>query len=226
MDNLKLLKNLNVLYAEDSDAIRLEYVEILSKFFSNVYSAKNGLEALEIYEKNSIHVIITDNRMPIMCGLELVEEIRKDNDDVPIFITTSFSEKEELLQATRLKLVDYMIKPISYLDLKNTLSRCADELQKKSILDYPISENISYSPLTKSLKTDEEQHTLQLKESLLLELFLKYQGRIVTKDMIFHSVYNGEEMSEGGMKNLVLKLRQKLGGNLITTIRGSGYILK
>ena len=225
-NDLNLLKTLNLLYVEDSDILREEFSKSLSSFFSTVYEAQNGIEALTIYEKKDIHMIITDNRMPMMDGLELIEEIRKKDEDIPICIMTAFSEKDELLKATRLKLVDYIIKPIRQNALKETLSRCVKEIQKKKALDLYITDTISYSPLKKVLKIDDIDHPLQSKEALLLELFLKHQGKVITKEMISDIVYDGEMMSEGGLKNLILKLRKKLGEKRIETRRGSGYLLK
>ncbi|WP_428024614.1 response regulator transcription factor [Arcobacter sp.] len=225
MESIKLLKTLNLLYVEDDNTLREEYTKILAGFFSTVYEAQNGMEALDLYEKKDIHLIITDNRMPIMDGLELIEEIRKKDDNLPICIMTSFSEKDELLKATRLKLTDYLIKPIGYSNLKTTLERLVQEIQKSKVLDFYITDTISYSPLRKVLKVDGIEYILPSKEALLLELFLKYSGKVVTKEMIADSVYDGEEMSVGGVKNLILKLRNKIGNELILTLRGSGYLL-
>lgn len=225
-ENLQFLKNLNLLYAEDSDSVRNEYVEVFRGLFRTVYVAKNGSEALELYEKKDIDIVVTDNRMPIMDGLELTQEIREEDDDTPIVIMTSFSEKDELLKATRLRLVDYMIKPVTYSDMKKTLLRCVGEIEKKRALDLHIYQGITYSPMSKKLMLEGVEYILQMKESLLLELFLRHRGRVVTREMIADRVYDGEEMSEGGVKNLVLKLREKLGKDSIQTLRGSGYILK
>lgn len=224
-NDLKLLKSLNVLYAEDDNAVRAEYGRVLADLFAHVYEAKNGMEALELYEANDVHILITDNRMPLMGGIELIETIRKEGDDIPAFIMTSFSEKEELLKATRLKLVDFILKPVEYSAFKATLRGCLAELQKQKVFDYPLSDSVSYSLPTKTLKVNGHTSTLPLKEALLLELLLKNRGKIVSKERIADAVYDGEEMSEGGLKNLVLKLRQKIGHDYIQTLRGSGYLL-
>jgi YesN/AraC family two-component response regulator len=225
VQGLENLKNLNLLYAEDDKIIAEQYINIFNQFFKKVYHAPNGFEALKIYDANLIHIVIADIKMPIMSGLELIAELRNKGDEVPALITSSYNEKEYLHQAIKLRLVDYLVKPATYTTIKETLKRCLDELEKKEVFSTIITQECTYSKLTKKLTCKDEEYLLQNKESLLLELFLKHRKQLLKKETIEYEVYSDSVLSEGGLKNLILKLRKKIGHDKIVTIKNSGYIL-
>ncbi len=107
--------DLSVLYVEDEALIRIEVEELLKQLVDKLYVAENGLDALEIFKNNRIDLIITDIKMPKMDGLTLAKEARKINPDIPIIITTAFSDVEYLLQSLEIGINQYIVKPI-YID--------------------------------------------------------------------------------------------------------------
>ncbi|MBA1419559.1 MAG: response regulator [Epsilonproteobacteria bacterium] len=105
--------------------------------YKHIYEAANGLDAYEIYKNKALDLIITDIHMPKMDGLTLVEKIREERSDVPIIIISAYSDQEKLLRAVKLKLVDYIIKPITRKTLKELMQKVYDlnnrkEEQKKA----------------------------------------------------------------------------------------------
>lgn len=227
MDNLEQLKNLNLLYVEDDKIIQESYSDIFSNFFSNIHIANNGVEALRIFENSKIDIIITDIKMPLMDGIELIKIIRTTNEKIPIIITSSYAEREFLLEAVKLKLVDFLIKPASYKTIKNALEESIKAFDPIAINTVKLSDDITYSILDNTLHMNNgEKITLQNMEAMLLELMIKYKNQIVTKQMIEHFIYKEGVMSEGGLKNLVFKLRKKIGQDLIETVKNVGYVLR
>ncbi|OCL96180.1 response regulator transcription factor [Aliarcobacter thereius] len=75
----ELLKNkkLNLLYAEDDLELRDKVVYFIKDKFENIYLASDGIDALEIYNKKIVDIIITDISMPKLTGIDLIKEIRK-----------------------------------------------------------------------------------------------------------------------------------------------------
>lgn len=106
------LNDLKVLYIEDDAGIREELSETLRMDIETIYVAGNGKEGLEIYRQHLPDAIITDIRMPVMDGLEMIRQIREEDLDIPILITTAFNESDYLLKAIDLGVDGYITKPV------------------------------------------------------------------------------------------------------------------
>jgi len=117
-----ILKSMNVLYVEDDPLVARQTSSLLKHFFSSVMYFNNAEEALASLSSTLVHLIITDIELPGMSGLQLCQEVRKENTQVPIFITTVHDDKEKLQEAVKLNLVDYLIKPVSISSIQDTLT--------------------------------------------------------------------------------------------------------
>lgn len=103
---------------------------------SLIHMAHDGLEALELWKKEPVDIIITDIEMPEMSGLELLKEIRVMDEHVRFIILTGFDEFEYAREAIRLEVEDYILKPINEEELENKLKEAVlrlEELEKKKI---------------------------------------------------------------------------------------------
>ena len=135
MFDLKYLKSQTVLFVEDEEVAREILAKVLSKMFKNVITASNGLEAYEKFERASlssdkIDLIISDINMPIVNGLDMLENIRKIDNFVPAIFVTARSETNNILRAIDLNVTNYIIKPIQTDVL---LKKIADACEKKFI---------------------------------------------------------------------------------------------
>lgn len=100
------------------------------------HMAHNGLEALEMWEKEPVDIIITDIDMPEMSGLELLRRIRSKEEHVRFIILTGFDEFEYAREAIRLEVENYILKPINEEELEQQLKKAIvklEELEKKKI---------------------------------------------------------------------------------------------
>ena len=88
----KYSKELRVLYVEDEDAVRLEMADYLSDFFGQVETAANGLDGLNKYRLNNHDIVISDIKMPVMDGIDMVREIKKLNNGQYIIVISAYSE--------------------------------------------------------------------------------------------------------------------------------------
>jgi len=112
------IKNFNVLIVEDEELVLKQIKIILEDYIDNIFTAKNGVEALEIIQNNHIDILISDILMPIMDGIELISEIRNKSLNVStVIITTAHSETEYLLSAIKLRVDGYLMKPINAIEL-------------------------------------------------------------------------------------------------------------
>ncbi len=95
-----------------------------------VHKAHNGVEALEMLERENVEIIVTDVRMPLMDGLELLENVRHRDAAMRFIILTGFSEFEYARSALRLDVEDYILKPINELELIKALENCLAKLKQ------------------------------------------------------------------------------------------------
>ena len=223
MNNVQKQYNLSLLYVEDDPFILQNAIEFLNDLFLEVYGAKDGKEALDIYHEKKPDIIITDIDMPHLSGLELCKKIRKDDDTTPIIITTAFANQEYLLKAIELNLVKYLIKPIQEDDLLEALKSATHKLDKKEKSIITLADNLYFDTFNYTLKSDDELIKLSSNEIAFLELLLKNKHRIVSYKEIENFVWDGEYMSEDALKSLVKSLRKKTTKELIQNHSKIGY---
>lgn len=145
--NLDALSKLTILYAEDdTDTTNLTNM-VLGDYVGRLLIAKNGQEALNLFKLHKIDLVLTDILMPKMNGIELINAIRNSytHPDVPVVITTAHTETKYLLDAIRLRVDGYILKPINVEELLHALNKAilpflqADELASKNLLINAIS---------------------------------------------------------------------------------------
>ena len=126
-----MLKSLNVLYIEKDDYTR-EYISDALEFMSmNVTSTNCGDEAYSLYLENRPDILVSDIDVPILNEHNLVEKIRKSDNNIQIIITSDITSTEHFLKAVELNLVKYLLKPISLNNLKNALSICINNIENR-----------------------------------------------------------------------------------------------
>ncbi|MEF2248241.1 response regulator transcription factor [Paenibacillus sp. IITD108] len=125
-----------VLIVEDEKQIReglRQLIENLIGGFKIAGVAVNGKEGLELARALRPDIIITDIRMPVMDGLEMISSIREQFADVDIYILSGYEEFEYAKQALRYRVTDYLLKPISRIELAQTLERYKEKRQAQHI---------------------------------------------------------------------------------------------
>ena len=224
--DINLLKNMTVLFIDDDEIFLEEMKIVLKSFFKTVYVYSNPLEAFKKYQQNStnIDLIMTDIRMPDLSGLEFCKKVRDTNKNIPIIICSSHTDIDELIESIRYNLVDYIVKPISYEKLKKSFELF---LEKYNInTKFYLNEFLTYDYGKKVIVTHLEEISLSKKESLLLELLIENVNSTVTNEEIEARVYDYEHISKNAIRNLVYRLRPKLEGITIETVREFGFSLK
>ena len=105
--------------------------------FNVVHCASDGKEALELWEKEHVDLVVTDISMPEKTGLELLEEIRKQDKRVRFLILTGYDEFYYAKTAIRLDVEDYILKPINEEELQESIQKSREKLDyKTSIFQY------------------------------------------------------------------------------------------
>lgn len=223
-----ILKNLNILYIEDEEKIKENVKKTLLLFCENVHDAESIQNAKIKLLENRIDIIISDINLPDASGLDFVKELRIVDKTIPIIILSAYTDKEYLLEATRLKLADYLTKPIDFKSLQIALHRCVDEILENSRYIISFKDDIHFNVIHKKLVNtiNDEEILLTAKELNFLELLVKNNNRVLSIDELKLTLWDDEyEATESAFKNLLNKLRKKIGKDSITNISGIGYRL-
>jgi len=220
-----------ILFVEDEDLLRKNYTSYLKLLFKDVYSAKDGQEALLIYKKEKPDIMIVDIHIPKINGLELIKTIRQNDLNVKVIILTAHLNTEFLMEAASLKLVKYLKKPVNRKELKEALTLAINEISNYDIIprkNFNLSNGYVWDKETKELKHFNEIVDLTNKERLFLELLFSHKNKVFSYDEIFYYVWNdfNENVSLSSLKNLISRLRKKIDIDLIVNVFNEGYKLK
>ena len=128
--DVDFLKEKNILYVEDDELAQKLLMRVLSRRFNKIFSASDGKEGLEIYQNKSseIDLIITDIQMPNLDGLEMAKQIKRQNSNIPIVITSAFNDSDYLRRSEEIKIDEYLNKPI---EIQSLIRIIHDILKKK-----------------------------------------------------------------------------------------------
>jgi diguanylate cyclase (GGDEF)-like protein len=148
-------KKITILYVEDEDDVREGYSRTLTRICSKLYTAHNGEYGLEMFEKYQPDIIVSDIKMPIMNGLDMIKSIKKIAPDVKVVFTTAHSESAYLLEAIELQVDGYLLKPVQKKSLTDLVEKLAKNIiiareyeEQREILQYIIDSENSLSVIT------------------------------------------------------------------------------
>lgn len=222
-----------ILLVDDEEDI-LEFISYnLEKEGYKVFTAKNGIEALKSAEKNLPHLVILDVMMPEMDGIAACEEMRKIPalDNTVIAFLTARGEDYSQIAGFEAGADDYITKPVRP---KVLVSRVKALLKRKG--EIPVAAPVIQNENTVSIgnliidkeryliRINNEEMILPRKEFELLSLLVSKQGKVFTREEIYHSVW-GENVVVGDrtIDVHIRKLREKIGNDHIKTLKGIGY---
>ncbi len=221
--NLLLFKQKTVLYVEDDKTTREQTAAILKLMFKEVVSAKSAEEAISLFDCGGIDLVLADIGLPGNDGLHLVKTIREDNYFVPVVMLTSMGGAEQLLQAANLAVDGYIIKPFELNSLINTLSKAIQrgDSNKERIIEF--AGNAFFNTSTQEISVDGEVIPLGKKERELLEILVSAHPKTVGICEIENKLWPMEPVGDSALKNLVLRMRKKLGDEIIVSVKAAGY---
>ena len=121
-----------ILIAEDEERMRKVLAMLLSNMGYKLQLAKDGLEALKLFQNNHFDVVITDLKMPRMNGEELLKKIKNLDSAIPVIIITAFCSIESAVEAMKAGAIDYITKPFEEEKIKLSIEKA---LEIRKILD-------------------------------------------------------------------------------------------
>ena len=122
---------LTLLYVEDDEALRKQFMRVLKPRFKQVHEAADGVQALEKYEQYHPDMMLVDINLPKMDGLEVIERVRENDKEIAIVVLSAYSDQEKLLKAVTLGLSDYLVKPVPHKKLLTLLEEMSLKIEKQ-----------------------------------------------------------------------------------------------
>ena len=215
-----------ILVVEDNADMQELFCTVLSDGGYRTLSAFDGMEALDIMEKEYIDLIVADIMMPNMDGYELTKSLRQANYNIPILMVTAKAQFEDIQKGFRAGTDDYMIKPINVKELvlrvEALLRRSRISSEKKIVMG---STMLNYDALTVTIHGEETM--LPQKEFYLLYKLLSYPNKIFTRQQLMDEIWGMfSETDERTINTHINRLRDRFRNCSdfeIITVRGLGY---
>lgn len=219
---------LKILIVDDEINIRNLFKIRLENEGYEVYTAKDGLEALDVVYDNIIDMCIVDVMMPNLDGNSFVKKIRSENFNMPIIMVTAKGELDDKIEAFDSSIDDYMTKPIEFdellLRMKALFRRAKIVTDKKIVIGDTVLE---YDTLTITNNKLNLNVTLTKKEFSILYKLLSYPERTFTKGQLFDEFWGLDNYGDvDAVKVYISKIRsiiEPFPEIDIATIRGIGY---
>jgi len=222
---------LRILLVEDEIRLAEALEQILKKQGYVVDLAYDGADGQDMAETGIYSVIILDRNLPSIEGVEVLKHLRKKQINTPVILLTAKDTISNRVEGLDAGADDYLIKPFSKDELLarvRALSRRSENLQASDTLQVAA---LRLDMRSCEVSTGAEEIKLTATEAQLLELLMRNQGQVLTKEQILDRIWGFDKEVE--IKNVelyVFYLRKKIdlekGGVTIATIRGVGYSLK
>ncbi len=123
---------MKILVVDDEQGARDLFHTILTDEGYDVSVANGGEEALVLFKSNLFNLVITDIKMPVMDGLQLLQEIRKMGSKTDVIMVTAYGEVESYLKAMSLGAAEYINKPIRIKELKRIVHKVLTEQKART----------------------------------------------------------------------------------------------
>ncbi|HXF86650.1 MAG TPA: response regulator transcription factor [Anaerolineales bacterium] len=236
----------NILIVDDEPVARQSLTEILRLEGFAVASVPNGQAAVEYVRTHPIDLMIVDLRMPGMDGLEVVQVVNQVSPETEVILLTAFGSTESAVQALRLRVHDYLLKPAPPSQVINSvkkgLARREARLKARSGAASPeVDEGISEYTLKDGTHVDLSRRQIRKKEKMihltpaegrLLRILIENPGKVYShRELVL--LVQGYDTSQREapeiLRPLVSRLRHKLEGfpalaKRIVSVRGTGYV--
>ncbi|MDP3464987.1 MAG: response regulator transcription factor [Sulfuricurvum sp.] len=223
---LEKLKDKTILFLEDNNDFAKNTIVLFHIFVKTVHHAATIAEAQQLLEIHAIDIVISDINLKNENGLDFITDLRTKNSSIPIVIISGHKDEEFLFRSIPLNLTAYLLKPIKYNELIETLTRCSEKISLSQKQHIELKEGWYYDTESKVLEKEGVTHNLNKKETLFMELLMHNRNRLVTKEMLYASVWQFEDMSDSAVTNFILRIRKRFGKEFIYTLPDLGYRLK
>lgn len=218
-----------ILIVEDESLVALDIASALKKEgYAVTDIVESGADALESIEQDCPDLIMMDINIdgPID-GVETSERI-KALYDIPLVFLTAYNDKKTIDRAVQTNPKGYLIKPFKRQELYATVTLAlqGSDNNRANNSGIPILDSCVYYPERSELHRIGEAVSLTKKEKLLLDLLLTHQRTVVSFVTIEYELWPEKSVSSTTRRTLIHRLREKVGGDAIKTVKDLGCVLE
>ena len=213
-----------ILVVDDDARIRDLLRRYLTQEGFEVLLAEDGKALNRLVTRENIDLIVLDLMLPRMDGITLLEKLRQRS-AIPVIITSAKQTENDRVNLLDLGADDYLTKPFTVRELLARLRAIVRRTEGDTTSVITIGD-LSIDCRAKKVSRGAESIALTAMEFEVLAILAKHKGRIVSRALLEKAIHpNGSEQVSNVVDVFVLRLRRKLGNNLITTRRGQGFVI-
>lgn len=240
------MKKSAILIVDDEPVARQSLTDILRLEGYSVAAVPNGQAAVEYVRSHTVDAMIVDLRMPGMNGLEVIRAVNQISPDTEIILLTAYGSTESAVEALRLRIHDYLLKPAApaqvIASLKRALERRAarrralgaglEAAQADELREFRLGDDTLVDLARRVIRAGNRTVPLTPAEGRLLRVFLEHPGRVFSHRELVLLVQGYETAPQEApevLRPLVSRLRQKLEQvpalkGRVLSVRGTGYL--
>ena len=143
--------DIKLLYIEDNEEARISTLKLLSEFFKDILVGEDGVDGLKLFKNNEVDLIISDINMPNLNGLDMIEEIRKEDKEIPVILLSAYSEIEYFKRSISLGVDGYLFKPLDFEQFVELMYKIIDKISTHKELEAKINFLQQYEEATNDI---------------------------------------------------------------------------
>lgn len=218
-----MIMNYRILVIEDDQEIQELIKQFLMVQQYTVEVASDGLEGMKQFNKQSFDLILLDVMMPNLNGYEVAKMIRSQS-NVPVIMLTALEEEQDQVKGFDFGIDDYITKPFSFHVLIRRVEAVLRRSNYQSTVSHLVFKEIHVDCDAYKVYVNKIETPLTTKEFEILQLLLKNEKRVLTRESIVEQVWGYEYQGETRLVDTHIKnIRKKLDIPYIKTVKGIGY---
>ena len=214
---------MRILIIEDEHKIANSIKRGLEQETYAVDVAYDGEGGFDFASSEEYDVIVLDLMLPKMSGIEICRKLRSDDNHTPILILTARGELSDKVDGLNAGADDYLVKPFAFEELLARI-KALSRRPKDSVGSSVKVKDLMLNTITYEVKRKGKTVNLSNKEFALLEYLMRHTERVLSKEQIIAHVWNYDaDILPNTVEVYIGYLRNKIGSDLIRTVRGFGY---